>query len=174
MRLEPFRLRQPVWLPYGVYRWLAERGAARYLARALPENDPGTSDRLSGIAEGAGMGHGTICLFNALEPLLSSVEDCITCGHGCSAVAIRGGRSANGEPVIARNFDYLSLAQPYQIVRESRPAGGLRSLEFTVAPLAGAVDGLNEAGLAIVYNYAFTLDRPAAPAPSISMVISGA
>jgi hypothetical protein len=174
VRLEPFRLRQPVWLPYGVYRWLAERRAGRHLARALPCNDPGMGERLSGIAEGAGIGHGAICLFNALEPLLSSVGDCITCGHGCSAVAIRGGRSAAGEPVIARNFDYLPLAQPYYIVRETRPAHGLRSLEFTIAPLAGAVDGLNEAGLCVVYDYAFALDQPAAPAPSISMAISGA
>jgi len=27
-RLEPLRLRKPAWLPYGVYRWLAERRAA--------------------------------------------------------------------------------------------------------------------------------------------------
>jgi len=132
------------------------------------------SDRLAGIAEGARVGRGAICLCNALEPLLSSVGGCITCGHACSAVAIRGDRSATGEPVIVRNFDYLLLAQPYYIVRETRPARGFRSLEFTLAPLAGAVDGLNEAGLGIVYDYAFALDQPAAPAPSISMAISGA
>jgi hypothetical protein len=173
-RLEPFRLRQPAWLPYGLYRWLAERLAARHLARALPGNDPAMNDRLAGIAEGARVDRGAICLFNALEPLLSTVGGCIAYGHGCSAVAVRRDRSATGEPVIARNFDYLLLAQPYYVVRESRPAGGLRSLEFTLAPLAGAVDGLNEAGLAIVYDYAFALDQPAAPAPSISMAISGA
>jgi predicted choloylglycine hydrolase len=76
--------------------------------------------------------------------------------------------------VIARNFDYLELVQPYHIVRENRPAEGLRSFEFTVAPLAGAMDGVNEAGLCIVYDYAFTLDQPAEPAPSISMLVSGA
>jgi len=89
-------------------------------------------------------------------------------------VAVRGERSATGEPVIARNFDYLPLVQPYHVVRESRPARGLRSLDFTVAPLAGAVDGMNEAGLCIVYDYAFALDQPASPAPSISMAIAGA
>jgi hypothetical protein len=89
-------------------------------------------------------------------------------------VAIRGNRSAVGEPVIARNFDYLPLVQPYYSLRETRPTRGLRSLEFTLAPLAGAVDGLNEAGLCVVYDYAFALDQPAAPAPSISMAISGA
>jgi hypothetical protein len=124
--------------------------------------------------EGARVGRGVICLFNALEPLLASVEGCITIGHGCCAIAIRGSRSATGEPVIARNFDYLLLAQPYHVVRESRPARGLRSLEFTMAPLAGVVDGLNEAGLCIVYDYAFALDKPPGLAPTISMIISGA
>ena len=173
-RLEPFRLHQPAWLPYGAYRWLAERKTSRYLGRALPGNDPGMRERLTGIAEGAQISRGAACLFNALEPLLSSAGGCITCGHGCSAVAVRGNRSAAGEPVIARNFDYLPLVQPYYILRETRPTRGLRSLEFTLAPLAGAVDGLNEAGLCVVYDYAFALDQPAAPAPSISMAISGA
>ncbi len=173
-RLEPFRLRQPAWLPYVIYRWLAERWTTRYLGRALRVGDSETRDRLEGIAEGTRVGHGAICLFNALEPLLSSVGDCISCGHGCSAVAIRGNRSAAGEPVIARNFDYLPLVQPYHVVRESRPAHGFRSLDFTIAPLAGVVDGMNEAGLCIAYDYAFAADKPGAPAPTISMVISGA
>jgi hypothetical protein len=173
-RLEPFRMCQPAWLPYQIYRWLAEQRTARHLGRALQVGDAGVWDRLTGIAEGARLARGAICLFNALEAFLSSVEGCIVSGHGCCAVAIRGSRSATGEPVIARNFDYLALAQPYHIVRESRSAGGLRSLEFTLAPLAGAVDGLNEAGLCIVYDYAFALDKPAGPAPPSSMVISGA
>ena len=173
-KLEPFRLRQPAWLPYGIYRWLAERQAARHVDGALQAGEPAVRERLDGITEGAEVSRGTICLFNAMEPFLSSVSGCITSGHGCAAVAIRGTRSAAGEPVIARNFDYLPLIQPYYVVRESRPVHGLRSLDFTTAPLAGAVDGMNEAGLCIVYDYAFALDKPASPAPSISMVISGA
>jgi len=173
-QLEPFRLRQPPWLPYPAYRWLAEHKAAKHLARALPNNDPAMMARLEGIAAGAQVSRGPICLFNALEPLLSSVGGCITSGHACSAVAVCGNRSATGEPVIARNFDYLPLVQPGYVVRDTRPARGLRSLEFTIAPLVGAVDGLNEAGLGIVYDYAFALDQPPAPAPSVSMVISGA
>lgn len=172
-RLEAFRLLQPVWLPYGAYRWMAERRAAGILARGLQADDSGAKSRLQGIAEGSRLGWGAACLFNALEPFLSSVGGCITCGFACSAVAIRGARSATGEPVIARNFDYLPITQPFHIVRENRPARGLRSLEFTVAPLAGALDGINEAGLGITYDYAFALDEPPAPAPSISMLISG-
>ena len=49
------------------------------------------------------------CLFNALEPVLSSVGGCTACPGACSAVAVRGSRSITGEPMVARNFDYLPL-----------------------------------------------------------------
>src|SRR5262245_41880896 len=171
-QLEAFRLRQPWWLPYRAYRWLAERKASRFLARC--RDDPEMHQRLAGLAEGAGVSREAVCLFNALEPLLSSVGGCTACPGACSAVAVRGRRSATGEPMVARNFDYLPLAQPFYLVRESRPQGRLRALEFTAAPLAGAVDGMNEAGLCVTYNYAFTRDEPAAPAAPISIAISEA
>ena len=171
--LEAFRLRQPGWLPYPAYLRMAEGTARRFLGRALRER-PAMRERLAGLAEGAGVRHGSACLFNAMEPLLSAVGGCTACPGACSAVAIRGTRSAIGEPVVARNFDYLPLVQPLYVLRECRPRGGLRSLEFTTAPLVGAVDGMNEAGLCVVYDYAFATDEPAAPAAPISMAIAEA
>jgi hypothetical protein len=50
----------------------------------------------------------------------------------------------------------------------------MRSLEFTTAPLAGAIDGVNEAGLCITYNYAFALDAADRLSGTISMAISEA
>jgi hypothetical protein len=172
--LEAFRLQQPRFLPYRLYRWLAEQKAARFLADPLQRDFPAMRERLAGIAEGAAVDPKAIYLFNALEPLLSSVGGCTACPAACSAVAVRGRRSATREPIVARNFDYLPLVQPFYLLRESRPKGKLRSIEFTTAPLAGAVDGMNEDGLCITYNYAFTLDEPALPAVPISMVISEA
>ena len=172
--LEAFRLQQPRFLPYSLYRWLAEQKAARFLAGPLQRDFPAMGQRLGGIADASGLGLNTIYLFNVFEPLLSSVGGCTACPGACSAVAIRGGRSATGEPIVARNFDYLPLVQPFYVMRESRPHGKLRSFEFTTAPLAGAVDGMNEAGLCITYNYAFAFDEPPAPAAPISMAISEA
>jgi predicted choloylglycine hydrolase len=173
-KLEAFRLRQPRYLPYQLYRWLAENKAARLLAGPLARDYPDMTERLAGIAEGAGQRPAAILLFNALEPLLSSVESYTACPAACSAVAVRGRRSATGEPIVARNFDYLPLVQPFYLVRESRPRGKRRAVEFTICPLAGAVDGMNDAGLCIVYNYGFTTDRPSAPSAPISMAISEA
>jgi hypothetical protein len=169
-QLEGFRLRQPRWLPYHAYRWLSEHRAWQHLAH----HEPALHERLRGLAAGAGLRPRTIALFNALEPLLSSVGGCTSCPGACSAVAVRGRRSATGEPIIAHNFDYLPLAQPYYLVRDSRPEGKRRALEFTTAPLLGAVDGINDAGLCITYNYAFTTDRSPVPAAPISMAISAA
>ena len=60
------------------------------------------------------------------------------------------------------------------MLRDSRPQGQARSLEFTTAPMAGAVDGINEHGLAISNDYAFTTDLPSAAAAPISMIITEA
>lgn len=172
--LEAFRLKQPFWLPYPIYRWVAERKSFRYLQAALSSNDSQMLERLRGISSGADLSLQAMCLFNALEPLLSSVGDCTVSPGACSALSVRGRRSANGCPMIARNFDYLKLVQPFYIIRDVQPESGYRSLEFTTAPLAGAVDGINEAGLCITYDYAFTTDRPASFAPPISMIIAEA
>jgi hypothetical protein len=172
--LEAFRIQQPWWLPYRIYRSFAERKARRFLAPTLRRDYPVIDERLLGIAEGAEVNLESIHLFNALEPLLSSVAGCTACPGACSAVAIRGRRSATGEPIIARNFDYLPLVQPFYLVRESRAPAKLRSLDFTIAPLAGAVDGINEKGLCITYNYAFCTDTPAESAAPISFAISEA
>ncbi len=173
-KIEPFRLQQPWWLPYPLYCWLAEQRASRFLAGPLCRDYPAMGQRLAGIAEGAAIGLKAIYLLNALEPLLSSVGGCTVSPGACSAVAVRGRRSITGEPIVARNFDYLPLVQPYFLVRESRPQGRLRAFEFTSAPLAGAVDGMNEDGLCITYNYGFTTDEPRAPAAPISMAIAEA
>jgi len=173
-RIESFANRRPKWLPYWLYRFIAERKAWHAFAKPLAGDFPETTSRIAGIAEGAGVGLKPIALFNVLEPMLSSVGGCTACPGACSAVAVRGSRSATGEPIVARNFDYLPLVQPYYVIRESVPVGGFRSLDFTAAPLAGAVDGMNEHGLCIAYDYAFTTDLPAMPAAPISMVIAEA
>ena len=173
-RLEAFRLRQPWWLPYPLYRRLTERTCRRLFEGALAEHDRAMAARLAGIAEGAGIGLGSAYLLNAVEALMSSIQDIIAVpSGGCSAVAVRGAWSATGEAMIAHNFDYLPIIQPFYVLRDSRPAGGIRSLDFTVAPLCGTVDGVKERGLAIACDYAFVTD-PADPAPTISMAIADA
>lgn len=176
-RLEAFRMEQPWWLPFPLFRRLAERKVASLVGPGIANVYPEMQSRLQGMGRGAGVPLGSLLLLNGFEPLMASVEgrtNIPPMPEACSAVAIRGSRSANGQPMVAHNFDYLPIVQPFYSLRESRPAGGLRSLEFTMAPLAGTIDGINEAGLCITYNYAFTLDRPAHRSGFISMAISEA
>jgi predicted choloylglycine hydrolase len=174
-RLDALQIEKPWFLPFPLFLRLSESRAAKVFAPALAKTNPAMLERIQGIAEGAGVRVSTIHLMNVLEPLLSSVSGrTVRPGLGaCSAVAVRGRRSTDGYPVVARNFDFLPLVQPFYVLRTMRPRGGLRSLEFTVAPFAGAVDGVNERGLGITLNYAFATDRPA-PSTTITMAISEA
>jgi hypothetical protein len=173
--IEAFRIKQPWWLPFSLFRRMAAARSRRSLAPAVATTCPSASQRLLWIAHGAGVGEDLLWLIQAMEGLLASVDGNtdIPPPGGCSAVAIRGSMSSLGEAVIAHNFDYLALAQPFYIVRESRPNGGYRSIEFTAAPLVGAIDGVNELGLAVTYNYAQTVDEGRS-GPTISMRLSEA
>ncbi len=173
--LEAFRLEQPGWLPYPWFLKLAERKAEKALVAALRQSNPAMLARMQGIAEGAGLPRRSLCLMNAMEPFISSVEGRTVLPPlaACSALAVRGTRSRTGEPIIARNFDMLPLLQPFFMLRESRPRGGFRSLDFAVAPQAGTVDGMNEKGLAITMDYAFVTDS-GPPNPLITMLIADA
>lgn len=175
-RLEAYRLARPRWLPHWAFRRMAEARATRMVRRPLLRDDAECHARLEGISRGSGARLKQLYLINALECLMASPRRCTVIPPlgGCSAVAVRGSRSATGGPLIARNFDYLPLVQPLYTLRESRPTGKLASLEFTLAPLAGAVDGVNERGLCITYDYGFAIDDALGDGPPISASISAA
>jgi len=160
--LEAFRFRKPAFVPLAAFRWLAERRARRLWRDRLDAAVPEMSARLKGIAAGSGASVGMLRLLNVLEPLMADLRDQtdVPPPGGCSAIAIDGSKATDGEPMIARNFDYLPLVQPLYAMRDTRPTDGLRSLDFIAAPLVGAIDGLNEAGLCITNNYAYVKDPP--------------
>ncbi len=173
--LEAFRLQKPRWASLWAFRYVAERKAKRFISAGVTDLLPEARSRLEGIAQGAGLTQQGLFLLNVLEPVLADLSStsAVPVEAACSAMAVTGKSSSNGHPILAHNFDYLRAVQPLYTLRESRPAGKLRSLEFTAAPLCGAVDGVNEAGLCITYNYAFTTDG-GRPGPTISMWISRA
>jgi hypothetical protein len=174
-QLEVFRREKPAWLPYPWFRALAAWRAKRHLGVAMAQACPEQHDRLLGLADGAGVAPSLLYLLAALESGLSSLRRHIrqAPGFACSAVGIGRDRSALDQVLLAHNFDYLPIVAPFYILRESRPARGCRSIEFTLAPLAGVVDGVNEHGLAVTYDYAFPMDSPRLPVP-ISNAIAGA
>ncbi len=171
-RLEAFRLRQPAWMPYRWFHRFVERKAYRLLKQNVASRSEPHWQRLSGIAHGSRLSIRTICLLNAMESILSNLTR--STAHGaaaaCSAVAFGPRQTTIAGPILAHNFDYLPLIQPFYVLRDEQPDEGLRSIQFSVAPLAGAIDGMNEAGLALTYDYAYSTNQPA-EAPLISMQI---
>ena len=174
--LHGFRIMQPYWMPYPLYRRVSESRATRFLEGSLKRDFRDAYLRMRGISEGSQTSMRLLHLLHALEPMLSDVSRCtvVPASGGCSAVAVRGRRSATGEPMIAKNFDYLPLVQPLYSLRESRPQGGFRSLDFTIAPFAGTVDGVNEKGLCITYDYAYARDFGEIGTAPISIAVSEA
>ena len=173
-RLEQFRVDMPSWMPRWLFLMIGKMKSRMLLERPLGRDYPEMRARLHGIARGSRVGSGTIYLANAIEAILSSVGKRVAVPPmACSAIAARGRRVTSNEPILTRNFDYLSVVQPYMILRRMNPRSGFRSIEFTVAPLVGCVDGMNEKGLCIAYDYAYTTDY-GAPSGTVGMLISSA
>ncbi len=164
---EAFDLMRPRLVPRRLFRALALRKGERLLSGPALRARPELHARALGIAEGAGVPPRSVWLIHAAELLLAGVDWRVRPPPlaSCSTLAVRGPRSREGG-AIHHAFDYPDFVRPFLAVRESRPAHGHASLDFTVAPLAGTIDGVNDAGLAITTNYAFTTDAAPAPVPN--------
>jgi hypothetical protein len=168
-QLEAFRLQCPWWLPFRLFVKVAERKAETALRSGLIRELPEAWARLQAMSRGSGVSVRRLALLNALEPVLSDLSGCVTgLEAGCSAVAVGTDRSGGHGPILAHNFDYLPVVQKFYCIRDERPEHGFRSLQFSMAPMVGMVDGINETGLAVTLNYAYATDKDR-PAPTISM-----
>ena len=130
----------------------------KLLARGLADHYPDQHARLEGIATGSGQPSRKLYIGPAMELLLNRIAPT----KACTAVAVSRGRSANGEPMIAKNFDYPRAALDQYLARISRPTDLAHSIDITAAPLAGSHEGINDYGLAVTYNYGHFSGKPAA------------
>ena len=169
---ESFRVQQPWWMPYPVYLYMAQWRALDTLQPVVERAYPDLATRIAGMAEGAGVQVESLYLFHAMEAMLTSCDNVASCPMAaCTAVAISEAASLEGGPMLHHNFDNVPLSAPLLALRRRQSPGGYRCLEFTCAPLAGAIDGINDAGLCITYNFAWTT-APGIPAPPVSMAVS--
>lgn len=172
---ESFRVKQPWWMPYSLFKYVAEYQARWTLEQPFRRYFPKQSERLDGMAEGAEVSLDALYLYHAFEAVMTSL-DSVTCEvplAACTAIAARGRRTTTGHAMVAHNFDNVPLIGRFFTLREIAPDDGLRSLQFTFAPLSGTVDGINEAGLCITYNYAMTTDNDSV-GPPVSFAIDEA
>ena len=174
--LEAFRLMKPRWIPMLWFRRLAERKAYRFMKSAFQRAGGEFEDRFVGICEGASLSEPKLALCCLLEAVMSDLTGSSqsrpnALQAGCSAIAVTGAASLDGASRVMHNFDHVPVVQKFFVVRRSSPTGKLRSVEFTLSPLLGAVDGLNEAGVGVTCNYAYVTD-PISAGPTITMLIS--
>lgn len=120
-------------------------------------------ERLKGIADGAGIELSMIILMISLEASGFSLG-------GCTSFSIPSKMILDDGPVLAKNFDFPVEFTEYQAVVESRPKEGYGTLGCAIIPSPGMLDGLNECGLAVACNFAYSLDKPTCIVPlSISI-----
>lgn len=172
-QFETFRLQQPWWMPYYVFQYMAMWRARSLMEPRLEDAYPKLTARLRGMAEGAGTSLEFLFLFHALESASTSAAPIAPSLAACSAVAARGKRTVDQLPVLAHNFDLVPSTMPLLTVRESRIPQCFSYVALSLAPMTGVIDGINEAGLAITYNYAPTTDSIDGGSP-VSMSIDWA
>ncbi|PKL74638.1 MAG: hypothetical protein CVV27_19460 [Candidatus Melainabacteria bacterium HGW-Melainabacteria-1] len=147
---ETFELLKPRWLPASLARHAALRSAQRSFAPVLRRQLPDAWALLEGLAAGAGVAQEQLLYFCISELLLAKVS--LQLGGG-TTLMIPPRFSSTEEPMLIRNFDHPYFLKSFNLVRKSRPDQGFASVDVTLVPSVGAHTGLNEAGVAISYNY---------------------
>ncbi len=122
---------------------------------------------MKGIIEGAKIDDATAMFLQSLELLVGSPS--YKTG-ACTTLALAPQRAESNDIIVAKNFDYLNELTPFQLTCESAPQGRYKTLGSTIGPLPGMLDGMNEHGLTVTYNLAFTTDKPSNFVP-LSMVL---
>lgn len=164
---ETFMSKKPFLVPFRLYTFLATRRAVADSGADLAEYYPNQKERMEGIAKGAVIEESLLFLALMGEMMMTEVDYRL---GACTAAAVSPERSAVGEPVVIKNFDYPVFFQPYYLTRLCRSPEGISTLEVTIAPLAGCHDGINDRGLCITCNHGYGTDMPSVNVPVTVLV----
>ncbi|RJP32437.1 MAG: hypothetical protein C4536_06090 [Actinobacteria bacterium] len=165
--VEAFQVEKPAMLPFKVYMAMAARRAVGEMWNDVSDYCPRQKMRMEGVAKGADIDESMLFLILSGELVLAHANYRL---GACTATAVDADRSALGEPMVIKNFDYPAFFQPYYVTRLCSPVGFASTLDVTIAPLAGSHDGMNEHGLCISYNYGHGTDMPNVNVPITLLV----
>lgn len=157
--LQTVKILKPRLLPTSLFFALAKRQAAKQLGKDIYQYYPKQAQRLRGIAKGAGVDQQTVLFLQSIE-LLITIRESDYYLQACTSLGFNPQRTSTGETIIAKNFDYPNEFAPYHLTCHTKLAEGYQTLGCTMAPLPGILDGMNEHGLTVTYNLAYTTDRP--------------
>lgn len=145
---------------------LLSRISKFHLKKTMEQYLPEELEQLQGLSKGAGCSEKILFLQQAIE-ILGAYP---VYKAGCSSIGIDSTLSECGAIILGKNFDYLPFLNTFQILRECYPTERYASIELTMAPMVGSHAGMNEHGLTILYNYAFSKDKRQRGVP-LSMLI---
>jgi len=165
--VEALRLEKPFYLPFKVFLSMAARRSVNEMWEDIAANCARQTTRMEGIAKGANIDAHMLFMSLASELIMAQVNYRL---GACTAVCVSGQRSAMGEPMVIKNFDYPEIFQPYYVTRCCNSDETYSTLDVTVAPMAGCHDGINEHGLCISYNYGYGTDMPKSNVPITLLV----
>ncbi|MCA9671213.1 MAG: hypothetical protein KC503_36695 [Myxococcales bacterium] len=155
----------PRWTPAWLVRAALRIVGGLYLRWHRPlYDDPARAHHrsaLEALARAAGMAPATLYGFHAVESETANLGFSM----GCTSLAFGPHCTADGAPRLAYNHDFPPAFERFLFLRRSTPDDGYRSLAVTYPCLMGAINGVNEHGLAVSVNQAFATDierrRPA-------------
>ena len=147
---------KPKLVPKHLFVMLAKRRANKMLRKDLESFYPKQAERIGGIAEGSKVDVPSLLFVQMLEMILCS----------CTSIGLLPNATSTGETILAKNFDYLNFTEPYSLVCETQPKEGFKTLCCRMVPLSGALDAMNEHGLAMTYNLARSVDEPECHVPT--------
>jgi predicted choloylglycine hydrolase len=130
---------------------------ARKMVRSVKEHLPNQYDKLEGIAEGFGarVNKHARALFFENYSGKTDMETHVPKSKGCTAAIITN-KSKQG--FLIKNYDFPCELEDYQIIRFTDLKDGYSSVCIGEGPMPGCISGMNEMGLTISMNAAFTKD----------------
>lgn len=150
-------------IPKMVYRLFLNAQGKKFLKlhRGLLQNHQGVNvyKKIEGLAKGLGKDVSRVYGINSFEALSSELPYTL----GCASLGFSAENCDTNKPLMAYNHDFPDLFGQYLFVRKNIPVVGYTSLSLTYPTLVGAIAGINEAGLALTLNHAYTLDREDKP-----------
>lgn len=149
---EAFELLRPRWMPASWARSAALKHARKQFGPSIKRHLPEAWAQLQGLAAGSGYDLDFFILISAAELLLTRASYQL---GACSTLMIPPRFSATEEPMLIKNFDFPYFLKSFNLVRKTVPDQGQSSVDVTLAPSIGAHTGMNEAGVALTFNYGF-------------------
>ena len=125
---------------------------------------PRQAERLKGIAEGAGIDLSWVFFAQSMELLVDFGASMVRV-PACTSLGFNPQRTITKETIIGKNFDYPNHFSSLHLTCHAKPTEGYEPLGCTMAPLPGMIDGMNEYGLTVTNNIAFTTEEPTCFAP---------